>query len=66
MPEQQRGEREPVPDLLAALQRSIDKAREHRAPCGCVIGGTHRYACASVGHVDPPRVTPPASSGGAQ
>lgn len=25
------------------------------APCGCAVGGLHRYVCASVGHVDPIR-----------
>ncbi len=34
---------------------SVHKGETGDAPCGCRIGGLHRFACASVGHVDPPR-----------
>lgn len=31
------------------------RSGEQVATCGCPIGGLHRYACAGVGHVHPPR-----------
>lgn len=56
-------------NVKVALIRLIDRevARSGQSPtprdihrgkpatCGCTIGGLHRYQCAGVGHVDPPR-----------
>jgi len=41
-------------DVIEAASTS-DNTGGREAACGCKIGGLHRYECAGVGHVHPPR-----------
>ena len=39
----------------------MSATKPEAATCGCVVGTLHRYGCASVGYVDPPRTKPEAA-----